>query len=226
MEPSYELESAQKKINSFQPQTLEVEYSWKKFKSFVTFKSSDSTPSKPLYVVEYKTMKSQLVFKSALDDSILGTGTLHPISIDAECSVRGQDIKLKAQKRFKIEYEYLSTLFSDTENGEPVPMTWVCETGLKKWGFVCLDRKQMPVARFQVNVWAAKKIGVIELLGTAAEREGVRDEIVVTGLTLFYFTILRASSIFSFFGAVFSRPGKEKAGKESKMRDGDGESQG
>jgi len=76
----------------------------------------------------------------------------------------------------------------------------------------------MPVARFQVNLWAAKNVGVIELLGVAAEREEVRDEVVVTGLTLFYFTVLRSSSIFSFFGAVFSRPGKEKAGKESKER--------
>jgi len=76
----------------------------------------------------------------------------------------------------------------------------------------------MPVARFQVNLWAAKNVGVIELLGVAAEREEVRDEVVVTGLTLFYFTVLRSSSIFSFFGSVFSRPGKEKAGKESKER--------
>jgi hypothetical protein len=219
MEASYELESPQKTINSSQPQTLEVDFSWKKFKSFVTPKNSDSTPSKPLYIIEFKTMKSQLLFKSAVDDSILGTGTLHAISIDAECSVRGQDIKLKAQKRFKIEYEYFSTLFSNTENGEPVPMTWVCDTGFKKWGFVCLDRNQMPVARFQVNVWAAKKIGVIELLGMAGEKEVLRDEVVVTGLTLFYFTMLRSSSIFSFFGAVFSKPGKEKAEKESKKRD-------
>ncbi|PMD63468.1 uncharacterized protein K444DRAFT_641303 [Hyaloscypha bicolor E] len=218
MEPSYELGSPQKTINSSQPQTLEVDFSWKKFKLFVTSKNSDSTPSKPLYIIEFKTMKSQLLFKSAVDDSILGTGTLHPISIDAECLVRGQDIKLKAQKRFKIEYEYFSTLFSDTENGEPVPMTWVCDTGMKTCGFVCLDRNRMPVARFQVNLWAAKNVGVIELLGVAAEREEVRDEVVVTGLTLFYFTVLRSSSIFSFFGAVFSRPGKEKAGKESKER--------
>src|ERR1700683_3760367 len=131
MEPSYELGSPQKTINSSQPQTLEVDFSWKKFKLFVTSKNSDSTPSKPLYIIEFKTMKSQLLFKSAVDASILGTGPLHPISIDAECWVRGQDIKLKAQKRFKIEYEYFSTLFSDTENGEPVPMTWVCDTGMK-----------------------------------------------------------------------------------------------
>jgi hypothetical protein len=193
----------QQQANSAQSRKLEVDFSWKKFNTLITEK--DDKESKPLYIVGFKVMTSQLVFKSAVDDSTIGTGTLPAISIDSECSIRGQPIKLKAQKRFKIDYEYLSKGFS--ENEDPVPMTWICDCGFKTWDFICLDRQQMPVAKFSANVWATKKIGGIELLGKATGSEEIRDEIVVTGLTVFYLMVLRSSSIFSFFGAVFSRPG-------------------
>lgn len=194
-----------------QSSTLEVDFLWKKFNTSIT--SKDSNESKPLYIVGFKTLKSQLTFKSASDNSTFGTGTLQPISIDTSCTLRGQPLKLKAQKRFKIEYEYSSKAFSETD-GEEVPMTWVCDTGFKTWSFVCLDRMQMPVARFEVNIWALKKIGVIELLGMMATDERRREEVVVTGVTLFYFTVLRSSNVCSLLGAVFSRPGKDSKDKD------------
>ncbi|KAL3459662.1 hypothetical protein BJX64DRAFT_264493 [Aspergillus heterothallicus] len=40
--------------------------------------------------------------------------------------------------------------------------------------------------------------------------EEARDEIVVTGITLFYCMWLRVNSIFSLFGAVFHSPPGEK----------------
>lgn len=71
----------------------------------------------------------------------------------------------------------------------------------------------MPVARFVTKVWATKKIGRIEFMGPRADSEALRDEIVVTGLTLVYCMALRASSILSFFGAFFASPGHDKKGK-------------
>ena len=204
--------SEQDAKSAVQTRNLEVDFSWKKFKSFIT--SKDDKESQPLYTVECKAMKSQILFKSASDDTIIGTGSLPAVSIDTDCTLRGQLIKLKAQKRFKINYEYLSHAFSDTEDA--VPMTWICHCGLKTWEFICLDSQQMPVAKFEVNAWATKKIGAIELLGNAAESEEVRDEVVVTGLTVFYFMVLRSCNIFNFFGAVFSNPGK---GKKDRSKD-------
>jgi hypothetical protein len=215
--------SQQITTSSTQPHTLEVEFSWKNFN--ISIISEDTTsPSKPLYIIGFKTLQSQLLFKSAISSTIIGTGSLHPISIDAECSIRGQDINLIAEKRFKIEYEYISTTFSNPDSesgrggGEPVPMTWVCDTGLKTWEFVCLDAKQIPLARFQANIWAAKKIRMIELEGKATE-EDFRDEVVITGLTLFYLTVLRTGNIFSLIGAVFSMPGKNGEKEKTKRNE-------
>ncbi|KAF2178158.1 hypothetical protein K469DRAFT_456224, partial [Zopfia rhizophila CBS 207.26] len=193
----------QQQENSAQGCTLQVDFSWKKFKSLITEK--DDPQSKPIYIVDYKTFKPHLVFKSAADDSTFASGTLHHISINADCEIRGQPVTLKALKRFKTEYTHLSHAFSN--NDAPVPMTWTSTSGFKTWDFICLDTQQMPVAKFSANAWAVKKVGNIEFLGSkAATSDAVRDEIVVTGLTLFYCMVLRSSSILSFFGAIFSRP--------------------
>ena len=73
-----------------------------------------------------------------------------------------------------------------------------------------MDEQQMPVAKFSANAWAIKKVGKIEFPGPKADSDAVRDEIVVTGLMLFYCMLFRASNIFAFFGAIFSRPGHDK----------------
>ena len=178
-----------------------------RFKNLITAK--DDPESKPIYIMEFKTLKPQLVFKSA-DNSSFASGTLHPISINAECDLRGQLIALKALKRFKTSYSHLSYAFSDTD--APVPMSWTSTSGFKTWDFICLDPQQNPVAKFSANIWALKKVGNIEFLGPKANSDVVRDEIVVTGMTLFYCMVIRTSSIFSFFGAVFSRPGRDEKG--------------
>lgn len=71
----------------------------------------------------------------------------------------------------------------------------------------------MPVARFVTKIWAAKKYGRIEFMGPRAGSEALRDEIVVTGLTLVYCMAVRSMSILSFFGAFFASPGHDKKGK-------------
>lgn len=187
--------------------TLLVDFTWMKFKALVTDKDQ---ASKPLYIVEFKTLSPHLVFTRAGDNSKFGTGTLHAISINADCDVHGQHVKLQAMKRFKTEYEHLSLAYSDTK--DPVPLRWTSNCGFKTWDFVCLDPQQLPVAKFSANLWTTKKIGIIEFLGEkTAKSEALREEIVVTGLTLFYCMTLRSTNFLSFFGAIFSRPGHDKA---------------
>ena len=186
-----------------QGQTLQVDFSWMKFKVRIT--SKDEPQSEPLYLVDLKTFKPNLIFKSGTDELPFATGTLHAISIDADCEIRGQPIKIKALKRFKTEYMHPSRAYSDTD--APVQMTWTSDCDFKTWDFVCLDDHQRPVARFAANIWAVKKIGNIEFLGPKANSPAVRDEIVVTGLTLFYCMLLRTQNIFSLFGAMFATPG-------------------
>ena len=183
--------------------TLQVDFSWKKFKALIT--SKDDKNSKPLYIVNFRAFSPHLVFEIASDKSTFGTGTLHAISIDADCDLRGRHIKLKALKRFKTSYTHLSHAYSDTE--DPVPMTWTTDCNLKTWDFICLDGNQLPVAKFSANIWALKAIGNIDFMGPKAGSQEVRDEIVVTGLTLFYCMALRTNSVLSLFGALIAKPG-------------------
>ncbi|CZR65842.1 uncharacterized protein PAC_15742 [Phialocephala subalpina] len=135
--------------------TLQVDFSWKKFKSLITEK--DDPNSKPVYIVDYKTFSPHLVFKSGVDNSTFGTGTLHPISINADCDIRGQHITLKAMKRFKTSYMHLSPTFSGTK--EPVPLIWTSDCDFKTWDFICMDENQLPVAKFSANIWALMGCG-------------------------------------------------------------------
>ncbi|KAG0646622.1 hypothetical protein D0Z07_7488 [Hyphodiscus hymeniophilus] len=183
--------------------TLQVDFSWKRFKALITEKGDSD--SRPLYIVDFKAFKPHLVFKSGADGSTIGTGTLHTVSINADCELRGKPIKLEAMKRFKTEYSHLSQAYSDTD--EPVPLRWTSGCGFKTWDFICVDSQESPVAKFSANIWATKKIGNIEFLGPKANSEALREEIMVTGLTLFYCMVLRMNNIFSLFGAIFSKPG-------------------
>lgn len=72
-----------------------------------------------------------------------------------------------------------------------------------------MDENQLPVAKFSANIWALKKVGNIEFVGKAATSKDIQDEILVTGLTLFYCMALRSNNILSLFGAIFSRPGND-----------------
>ncbi|KAK0105066.1 hypothetical protein ONS96_004469 [Cadophora gregata f. sp. sojae] len=151
---------------STQAPILQVNFSWRKFESLVSEKRPGDQSPKPLYIVDYHTLKlkPKLIFKSATDNlSTFGLGVLHPISINCDCEIRGKPVELQATSRLKTQYMHLSHNFSDTD--EPVPMTWASACSFKTWDFVCLDQNQQPVAKFAANVWAVKKVGNIEFLG-------------------------------------------------------------
>jgi len=170
----------------------------------------DDPQSKPIYIVDYKTLKvhPKLIFRSTSDETDFATGTLHPISINADCEIRGKPIELTAMKRFKTEYQHISPTYSDT--GNPVAMTWTSSSSFTKWDFICLDPQQLPVAKYSANIWALQKVGDIEFLGPSAANEAFREEIVVTGLTLLSCMVLRMNNILSLWGSVSSSPGHGK----------------
>lgn len=180
-----------------------VDFSWRKFKTVITEK--DDPESKPLYIVGFNILHSRIIFKSAADDSQIGTGNIRAISINTDGKIHGQNYQLRALKRFKTSYMHLSHAYSDT--GTPVPMTWTSSANFTQWDFVCLDEQQNPIAKFSANVWALKKLGSIEFLGSRAGDVAAREEILVVGMTLYYTMLVRTGSVLSLFGAVFSNPG-------------------
>ncbi|KAL2812924.1 hypothetical protein BDW59DRAFT_35365 [Aspergillus cavernicola] len=189
-----------------QSRILQVDFSWKKFKGLIS--DVNNPEAGPLYIVEWNAVRSpHLIFKRPADDRIVGTGTLHTFRINADYEVAGQKGTLIAQKRFKTLYTHQSYAYSNTN--EPVTMTWSSESGFTTWDFVCVDERQRPVAKYSAKIWGVKKIGNVEFMDDRPLSDAARDEIVVTGLTLFYCMWLRVNNIFSLFGAVFSRPGSQ-----------------
>lgn len=187
---------------------LVVDFSWKSLKTTVT----ELGATTPLYTGDFKKTKPSIVFKTG-DGSPLGTSTIHAVSIHADYTIHNRAGTLRALKKFKTAYTHLSPAYSDTET--PMPMTWSSNCGFKNWDFVCLDANQNAVARFSSNVWAVKKLGVIEFLGPKASDREAREEIVVVGLTLYFTMLLRTNNFLNLVGAVFARTGPfEKAGIE------------
>ncbi len=208
------------------PSTLQVEWSWKKWQSRIY---SPSSPSNTIYTIHYNTFKCpHLTVKpgpsSPNTTTIIGTGTLHPISINAGYTIHNKKGKLKALKRWTTEYTYLSYAYASSPEGPPAPMRWTSSCHLNTWDFICLDEHEMPVAKFAAKWVGLTKLATIEFIGPKAGSEAARDEIVVTGMTLYSTMILRMNNLGSLFGAIFARPGpikdKEQEGGVTETEDG------
>ncbi|KAL2868905.1 uncharacterized protein BJX67DRAFT_379840 [Aspergillus lucknowensis] len=199
---------------STNPTLLQVDFSWKKFKGLITYADSPSPEQQPLYIVDWNAIKSpHLVFTRPSENRTIGTGTLHAVRINADFEVAGRKGTLVAQKRFKTLYTHQSYAFSEDPH-KPVTLTWTSSSGFTNWDFVCVDERQRAVARYRAKIWGVKKIGYIEFADSEAEgtlSEAARDEIVVTGMTLFYCMWLRVNNIFSLFGSAFHRTGGSKS---------------
>ena len=202
---------------SAEHQTLQIDFSWRKWKALITRK--DDPDSTPLYIINFKAFsKPQLIFTSPSDDSTIGTGSIHTISISPTCVVHDHPITLQALKRLKTSYTHLSPAFS-VDGVTPMRMTWTSTGDLKTWDFICLDDKQMPVARFSANIWAVKKLALLEFLGDHKLSDAVRDEIVVMGATLFWGMAVRIQNPLNLVGSMVDKVGNvEKDGESRKDR--------
>ncbi|KAJ5619086.1 hypothetical protein N7510_003070 [Penicillium lagena] len=190
-----------------QSSILKVDFAWSKFKGLIT--DANDPHSKPLYIVGFQMLlPPHLTFKSGETDTTVGTGTLHAVDISPDYELNGFKGTIKAQKRFKTAYTHQSHAYSNTDS--PVTMTWTSNSGFKTWDFVCMDENQIAVAKFSANMWAVKKVGQIEFLGPKANDPAVRDEIVVTGVTLAYCMWLRVNNVFNLVGSIFLRPDHDK----------------
>lgn len=195
---------------------LEVDFTWRNFTARIYEPGTSNTK----YIVDYRTLKSPpLLFKDASTDEIVGSGTLHPISINADYELHGEKGKLKALRHFHTEYTHLSRTFSKTE--APVAMHWVSDADFKTWDFICKGPDGVPVAKFSSNSWDMKKMGMIEFYGQLGLTKAAQEEIIVVGLTLFSCMVLRASSILSFFGGIFARPGPLRNPEAEKLGEQD-----
>jgi hypothetical protein len=186
--------------------TLQVDFAWSKFRNTVSEKNGSSLT--PLYIQHFRPTKPQLRIEDATSNTQIATGTISNISIAAECTIHGQTIAIRPLKRWKTAYNYLSTALSSTST--PVPISWIANSSLKVWGFVCLDSAtQTPIAKFSANWWALTEVGNFHFEKSGAEvSKEVRDEIVVIGLTIFYVMAARMNNPLHLLGATFAKAGK------------------
>lgn len=208
---------------------LQVDFSLKSWKVIISLLSTTSDSPDPappaLYRIDTQSMRTpQMLFRRASEPSTstpFATGTLHTFKINPDYTLHDTPNTLTATRRFQTSYTYQSTLFARSP-GHPETMTWTSTSGFKNWDFILLDGDMMPVARYSSRLWAVRKWGKIEFLGERARSEKVREEVVVTGLVLFFCMAVRATSIFQLFGACFYRPKKGVEGRERTSIDEEG----
>jgi hypothetical protein len=185
---------------------LVIDFRWSKFRNIVSSKTGDVLT--PLYIQHFRPTKPQLRFESAADSANIATGTINNFSISAECSLNNKTIDLKPLKRWKTQYNYLSHTFS-ADPTEPVPVSWIADMSLKTWDFVCLDQNQNAVAKLSANLWGLKQIGNFYFQGSEEDvTKEMRDEVVVTGLTILYVMMVRMNNPLHLLGSVFAKPGR------------------
>jgi hypothetical protein len=208
--PSSATETTQTQATTIPPTaglTLQVDFVWSKFRNIVSSKSPDGTII-PLYIQHFRPTKPQLRFESAISKTNIAKDTIHSFSISADCILHGREIILKPLKRWKTQYNYLSRALRGS--GEAVPVSWIANSSLKVWDFVCVNSvTQEPIAKFGVNLWALRQVGNFYFEKSESEiEEGLRDEVVVMGLTILYVMMTRINNPLHLLGSAFSKPGK------------------
>jgi hypothetical protein len=79
------------------------------------------------------------------------------------------------------------------------------QTGFKYWDFILMTAHKVPVARLRSNVWAYKHIGIIEFMGDFSQL--AKEEICITGCTVYLNFLQRANNLFQLFGAIGAKTG-------------------
>ncbi|KAF1839111.1 hypothetical protein BDW02DRAFT_469905, partial [Decorospora gaudefroyi] len=199
------------------PLTLQVTFTWSNFQNTIAQLDPKTQTLTPLYTQHFRPTKPQLRFyttpattTSSTPETPFATGTINHFSIAGTCTLLNNTnstpttIALQPLSRWKTKYNYLSPALGD------VPVSWTTSSSIKTWDFVCVNSEtQSALARFSVNVWGLKEIGrFVFLEDGGAVSEALRDEVVVTGLTVLYVMAARMNSLGLFFGAFFAKTGR------------------
>ena len=162
---------------------LYVDYKWKKLQN-VLRESSDTT-TEPLYVIKYNFIRSpNMVFSIQPEDRIIGTSTLKPTKLPERCILNDKPLDLtRIGAGLASKFEYSSQILTNASGGS-MKMTWISASAWAERELHCLDEQSNGVARFLVDTWNFKRAGVIEFLNRSSVSDALRDEIVVTAMTL------------------------------------------
>jgi hypothetical protein len=188
---------------------LVVNFLWTKFRNEICVEAPDGSLT-PLYTMHFRNSKSQLLFERAADKTHIATSTLHLLSADGDCIINGQETKLKLREGSTAEHNYTSHAL------DGVPVSWVAHVHFKEHTWVCTNAAtQEPIARFSIHPWHMKQIADFYFEKSAEELdERLRDEVVVTGLTILYIHNGRGTTLQNLLDAKFPRSRKADEGAE------------
>lgn len=134
-----------------------------------------------LFKVKLQLKKPHLSIASARTGATMGTATYHSgasLTSRIDATVRGSPISMTPCGILGRKGHVYSSPARGSAN-----MRWKSQS--YKFDLVCLDEREVPVARFHFSNWSMYKCGKLELIGSTANDGGaVMEEIIVTGLAM------------------------------------------
>ncbi|KAF2110297.1 hypothetical protein BDV96DRAFT_583783 [Lophiotrema nucula] len=204
--------------------TLNVDFSWRK-NTILMFEAEGLPPS---YIGKCNPLTMKTVFKSgpsaakslssdsdvdsvnleAVNDDVIGQSKVKIFHIDCNTTIRGREVRLSADSRLMTRYKYPSIAFAENEK-KPTIMTWKCNSKWRCFDFDLLDESGKVVAKFLPKYLGVRKWATIQMYGPRAWDSLATEEVIITGLSLYFCMIYRASSPVPLVGALTSRKGKD-----------------
>ncbi|KAI9720670.1 MAG: hypothetical protein M1812_002850 [Candelaria pacifica] len=105
----------------------------------------------------------------------IGTVAFHSLSSTMDLTVRGTEFSLKNDKYWTQQYSFVSRATGRK-------FRWKMESLWTMNDFVCMDEKDMPIAKFEGSTWALRKLGKIELV--QGLDGALLDEVLMSGLAM------------------------------------------
>ena len=137
----------------------------------------DTDDKTPLYTIElHSVTKPHVIIRSASTSAMVGTARFRSLAKRIELEIHGQAVNMEFRGVFKSGLTYRSPAF----NG--ATLTWK-KNGMGSSDMVCVDEKELPIAKYEKKNWSMKQRGTLDLMGMA-QGSPAMDEIVITAMAM------------------------------------------
>ncbi|KAI9701765.1 MAG: hypothetical protein M1836_001108 [Candelina mexicana] len=129
-----------------------------------------------LYTIDlHQWTKPHMVIFAGDSKNQVGTVTFHTLSSTMDLVINGTEIGFKNDSFWTQQYSFVSRATGKK-------LRWKFESSWSMKHVVCLDEKDLAVAKFEGSTWALRKLGKIELV--PGVDGGLLDEVLVSGLAM------------------------------------------
>ena len=148
--------------------------------------AADPTPT-TLYYIWARSFTGQVAFTPGdLIDKEFARATISTWFNKITVHLDGRVIEMKTPNGWaSMKYEYTSPVLSNSL------LRWEWRGRWKKKTWICVNAQSVPLARLTGRRWSQEGTGRLEVFGEQNDRQDVRDELVVTGLCIFLWLVMR-----------------------------------